>query len=285
MLFVVIIFWFLCTLSSYLKTTLIRYHIHMSDQINIRFHLQLNDFLQPVQRNTTFNHELKKARSVKDLIESIGVPHTEVDLIFVNSKSVDFKYQVQDGDHISVYPAARSQDMSPLKSPLKPSLRHCQPEPLDVPIFILDVHLGRLAAYLRMLGFDTLYRNDYDDPDLADISADEHRILLTCDRKLLMRKQLSYGYFVRARQPQQQILEILARFDLYDKLRPFSRCMFCNGKTKPVNKQEIESRLLPKTKKYFDKFYQCGSCDKIYWQGSHYLKMQEMINKIKVAAG
>ena len=253
----------------------------MPDQINIRFHQELNEFLQPVQRKTNFDHELRKARSVKDLIESIGVPHTEVDLIFVNGISVDFSYRVQDGDHINVYPIVESLDILPVKS----SLRHCQPRPLDEPIFILDVHLGRLAAYLRMLGFDTLYRNDYDDPELANISADEHRILLTCDRKLLMRKQVSYGYFVRARQPQQQILEILARFDLYDKQNPFSRCMFCNGKTEAVNKKEIESRLLPKTKKYFDEFYQCKSCDKIYWQGSHYLKMQEMINKIKVAAG
>ncbi len=238
-------------------------------------------FLKPVQRKTGFTVELKKARSVKDLIESIGVPHTEVDLILVNGKSVDFNYQVQAGDHISVYPTVESLDISPLRS----SLRHCQPKPLDQPVFILDVHLGRLAAYLRMLGFDTLYRNDYDDAELANISAGENRILLTCDRRLLMRKQVSYGYFVRARQPQQQILEILQRFDLYDKQKPFTRCMFCNGKTRPVNKQQIESRLLPKTKKYFDKFYQCESCDKIYWQGSHYLKMQEMINKIKVAAG
>ena len=253
----------------------------MSAQINIHFHQELNVFLKPVQRKTGFTVELKKARSVKDLIESIGVPHTEVDLILVNGKSVDFNYQVQAGDHISVYPTVESLDNSSLRS----SLRHCQPRPLGQPVFILDVHLGRLAAYLRMLGFDTLYRNDYDDAELANISADEKRILLTCDRRLLMRKQVSYGYFVRTRQPQQQIVEILQRFDLYDKQKPFTRCMFCNGKTRPVNKQQIESRLLPKTKKYFDKFYQCESCDKIYWQGSHYLKMQEMINKIKVAAG
>ncbi len=124
-------------------------------------------FLKPVQRKTGFNVELKKVRSVKDLIESIGVPHTEAELIFVNGKSIDFNYQVQDGDHISVYPTVESLDISPHKS----SLRHCQPKPLDQPVFILDVHLGRLAAYLRMLGFDTLYRNDYDDPELANISA------------------------------------------------------------------------------------------------------------------
>lgn len=256
----------------------------MTDQINIRFHQELNDFLQPAQRKSYFDHELKKVRSVKDLIESIGVPHTEVDLIFVDDTSVDFNYLVKDGDHINVYPRVESLATPALKSFRKLSLRHCQPKPLDEPRFILDVHLGRLAAYLRMLGFDTLYRNDYDDPELADISAEEHRILLTCDRKLLMRKQVSYGYFVRARLPKQQIIEIISRFDLYDMQKPFSRCMSCNGLTEAVNKQEIESCLLPKTKKYFDEFYQCKSCGKIYWQGSHYLKMQEMINKIKVAA-
>ena len=248
----------------------------MQEQVNIRFYEELNDFLPQDQRKIDFNHALKKPRSIKDLIESIGVPHTEVDLIIVKGESVDFNYMVKDGDRISVYPMFESLDISPIK--------HCQPAPLRDPRFVLDVHLGRLAAYLRMLGFDTLYRNDYDDPTLADISADEHRILLTCDRRLLMRKQITHGYFVRARQPHQQVLEILARFDLYNNQKPFTRCIHCNGKTHAVNKQDIETRLLPKTKKYYDEFYQCEGCGKIYWQGSHYLKMQEMINNFKVNA-
>ena len=250
----------------------------MSDHITIRFYEELNDFLPPEKRKVAFQHVYEKPRSIKDLIENIGIPHTEVDLILVNGQSVDFNYPVQEGDHISVYPVFESLDISPPISPL----RHCQPAPLRTTRFVLDVHLGRLAAYLRMLGFDTLYRNDYDDPTLADISADEHRILLTCDLRLLMRKQITHGYFVRARQPQQQILEILSRFDLYINQRPFTRCMHCNGKTHEVNKQDIEKQLLPKTKKYYDEFYQCEDCGKIYWQGSHYLKMQEMINNIKV---
>ena len=250
----------------------IRYYIHMLEQVNIRFYEELNDFLPSDLRKTDFNHELKKSRSVKDLIESIGVPHTEIDLIIVNSESVDFNYPVQNGDHISVYPVFESLDISQLK--------HNQPQPLRNTRFVLDVHLGRLAAYLRMLGFDTLYRNDYDDPELADISASEHRILLTCDRQLLMRKQITHGYFVRARHPQQQLLEVLSRFDLYNNQHPFSRCMHCNGKTRLVNKKDIESQLLAKTNKYYNEFFQCESCSKIYWKGSHYLKMQNMINKI-----
>jgi len=245
----------------------------MPQQITIRFYQELNDFLPQQLRKKNFSVELKKTRSIKDLIESIGIPHTEIDLILVNSESVDFSYQVQADDRISVYPVFESIDITPLK--------HNQPQPLHDSRFVLDVHLGRLVGYLRMLGFDTLYANDYDDPTLADISASEHRILLTCDRLLLMRKHIDYGYFVRSRQPRQQLLEILSRFELYHKIKPFSRCISCNGNTRQVDKKTIESKLEAKTKMYYDEFYQCDSCRKIYWKGSHFIQMQGMIDNIK----
>lgn len=253
----------------------------MHPKINIRFHEELYDFLPPNQCNIEFKHELKETRSVKDLVESIGVPHTEIDLIIVNNKSVNFEYQVKPDDHIALYPPSKY-----IANELNISfpLIHCQPKALAVPRFVLDVHLGRLTAYLRMMGFDSLYRNDYDDPTLADISVNEQRILLTCDRQLLMRKQITYGYFVRSRQPRKQLLEILSRFDLFDQIKPFTRCMHCNGTTQPVSKQEIESHLLDQTKKYYNEFLQCQSCNKIYWKGSHYLKMQKIINRIKSSA-
>jgi hypothetical protein len=151
------------------------------------------------------------------------------------------------------------------------------------PLFLLDVHLGRLVTYLRMLGFDTLYQNNYDDPTLANISANENRTLLTCDRKLLMRKQVVHGYLVRSREPRQQILEVLTRFNLFDHQNAIARCLRCNGMIQTVDKQTILAQLLPLTKKYYDKFYQCDSCNKIYWEGSHYSKMQLLIEKIKNA--
>lgn len=244
----------------------------MPQQVNIRFYEELNYFLPLEQRKTDFNYEFKQPGSIKDLIESIGVPHTEIDLIIVNGQSVDFTYLVQDGDHISVYPVFESIDISPLK--------HCQPKPLRNICFVLDTHLGRLATYLRMLGFDSLYQNDYDDPLLAKISVEQHRILLTCDRKLLMRKQITHGYFVRARQPKEQLLEVLSRFDLQNNLHPFTRCMHCNGKIRPVKKQAIEAQLSPRTKKYYYEFFQCEDCRKIYWKGSHYQRMKNMIEKL-----
>lgn len=261
----------------------IRYHRFMSSHINLCFHDELNDFLPAQLRHIEFCHELKNNRSVKDLIESLGVPHTEVDLIIVNGASVDFEYGVQGGDNIELYPPLNQaqHEKSALAASPATTLKHCQPEPLPHPRFVADVHLGRLAAYLRLLGFDTLYRNDYEDALLADISTDEQRILLSCDRQLLMRKQVVYGYFVRARQPQQQLLEITSRFDLHNRLKPFTRCMHCNGELQPVDKQEIEAQLPPKTGKYYNEFFQCPQCKKIYWKGSHYLKLQAMINRIK----
>ena len=248
----------------------------MPEQINIVFFAELNDLLPAHQRNTSFSYEIKKTRSVKDLVESIGVPHTEVDLIFIDDEPVDPGYLIEGGEQIRVYPVPSNLAGR--------SLVHRQPKALPAPRFLLDVHLGRLVTYLRMLGFDTLYQNNYDDPTLANISANEHRTLLTCDRKLLMRKQVIHGYLVRSRKPRQQILEVLARFNLFDHRTDIARCLRCNGRILSVSKQAIQAQLLPLTKKYYDKFYQCDSCKKIYWEGSHYSKIQILIERIKTAA-
>jgi len=173
---------------------------------------------------------------------------------------------------ISVYPVFESLDISPVT--------RLRPAPLRQTRFVLDTHLGRLAAYLRMFGFDTLYRNDYDDPALADISVNEHRILLTRDRQLLMRKQITHGYFVRETQPKKQLLEVLTRFDLFSTQQPFTRCMHCNGEIAPVDKDKIESHLMPRTKAWRNEFRQCKQCHKIYWKGTHYQRMQQLITSI-----
>jgi len=241
----------------------------MPGSVQIRFYEELNDFLPPEQRKISFHHPVKQPGSIKDMIEALGVPHTEIDLILVNGRSVDFNYPVQYGDRISVYPVFESLDITPVT--------RLRPAPLRTTHFVLDTHLGRLAAYLRLFGFDTLYRNDYDDPTLADISVKEHRILLTRDKQLLMRKQITRGYYVRAIQPRKQLAEVLTRFDLHRTQRPFTRCMHCNGEIEPVAKEDIEPRLLPRTKIWYSEFWQCTQCHKIYWKGSHYLRMQQLI--------
>lgn len=244
----------------------------MSATVTFRFYEELNDFLSPDRKKSAFEYHIAQPGSVKDAIEALGIPHTEVDLILVNGQSVDFDYRVRDGDVISVYPVFESMNIA--------AVTRLRPGPLRNPRFVLDAHLGRLAAYLRMFGFDTLYRNDYDDRELAEVSAGEQRILLTRDKKLLMRKTVTRGYFVRQRLPKDQIREVMRRFDLSASQKPLTRCIHCNGNIHQVDKQAIEACLQPRTRAFYSEFWQCDECGKIYWKGSHYLRMQSLISRI-----
>ena len=236
------------------------------------FHAELNHFLSPNKRQVSFPYYFKERASIKDTIESLGVPHPEIEAILVNTKAVDFSYIVQDGDSIQVYPVSASKEIF---SPI--SLRPQLPTILR---FVLDVHLGKLAASVRMLGFDTLYRNDYDDQELAQISASEQRILLTRDKGLLMRSLVTFGYYVRATNPEQQIVEVMRRYDLFNKVLPFQRCIRCNGLLEPVEKEAIIDQLPQKTRNAIDEFHRCRECSQIYWRGSHYEKMQDFIEEV-----
>jgi uncharacterized protein with PIN domain/sulfur carrier protein ThiS len=237
--------------------------------IRLRFYAELNDFLPPALRGVDIDHELDRRASIKDMIEAFGVPHTEVEVILVNGRPVDFSYIVQDGDRISVYPVFESVDITPL-------LR-LRPAPLRKPKFILDSNLGRLARYLRLLGLDCLYRNDYRDAEVARIASEQQRTVLTRDRTLLQRRIITHGYFVRAQQPRAQVREVLTRFDLYRQVAPFSRCTRCNGELQDVDKQAISERLEPKTRRYYDDFRICSECGQVFWQGSHHARMQQLV--------
>ncbi len=241
-------------------------------QATFRFYAELNDFLPPDRRREAFIHAFEGRVSIKDMIESIGVPHTEVDLILVNGKSVDYSYIVQAGDRVSVYPVFESIDIAPVVQ--------VRPGPLRVARFVVDTHLGRLARYLRLLGFDALYANDFQDDTLAELSSRERRILLTRDRGLLKRSKVTHGYFVRQTRPREQLLEVLRRFDLRGLIVPFRRCIRCNGSLAPVSKGSILDRLPPRTRDYYDEFRLCQGCGKIYWKGSHYQRMLEFIRDI-----
>lgn len=237
-----------------------------------RFYEELNDFLPAEWRKCSFLHKYEGACSVKDAIEAIGVPHVEADLIIVDGKSVDFSCRLSGGERVAVYPVFESLDISPLV--------HLRPKPLRRSRFILDVHLGALARRLRMLGFDCLYRNDYEDAEIADLAAAEKRIILTRDSGLLKIGKVSHGYWVRSQIPEEQAEEILRRFDLYSQISPFNRCISCNGPLEAAEKAAILDRLEPLTKKYYHEFYRCRDCGKIFWKGSHYESMLRRIRKI-----
>ena len=238
-----------------------------------RFYAELNNLLPANKRFQDIRQEFKGRQTVKHLIESQGIPHTEADLIIVNGRSVDFSYIPQEGDFISVYPVFETFDISPLI--------RLRPKPLREPRFVLDGHLGRLAAYLRMLGFDTLYRNDYSDEELASISVNETRILLTRDRGLLKRDQVTHGYLLTTRDPRQQLLAVVRRFDLISLFYPFSRCIACNGVLVTVSKADVIDQLESKTKLYFEEFKRCENCEKVYWKGSHHQHMITLIEWVR----
>ena len=234
-----------------------------------RFYEELNDFLPAAQRKVEFEHRFDRRASIKDMIESLGVPHPEIELILVNGRSVDFSCIVGDGDHISVYPVFESLDVS--------SLIRLRPEPLRNPVFIVDCNLGRLARYLRLLGFDCLYRNDYRDAEVAMISQQQQRIVLTRDRRLLQYKVIDHGLFVRSSSPKDQVREVLQRLDLYRLVRPFTRCTRCNGILTTVAKESVDPLLQPKTRHYYNVFRQCPDCKQVYWQGSHHARTLKLI--------
>ena len=236
------------------------------------FHGELNFFLPRRHRNKTIEHPFDWQASIKDMIESLGVPHPEIELILVNGAPVDFNYIVKPDDRVEVHPDFTIVEANG-KLPLRPPLA-------NPPRFILDQHLGRLAAYLRMMGFDTLYRNDYHDEELSEVSAREARILLTRDIGLLKRSIVTYGYYVRETRPPRQIVEVMRRYKLVENAGPFRRCLKCNGILEKVAKEDILERLPDNSVRFYDEFHRCTTCDQIYWKGSHFERMQELITKV-----
>lgn len=236
-----------------------------------RFYEELNDFLPGNKRKKRFSHKFSGKPTIKNIIESLGIPHTEIDLILVNGKSEDFNYHLKSEDNVSVYPVFESFDISPVI--------RLRSKPLRKVKFIIDVQLGKLARNLRLLGFDSIYSNASSDDQIVEQSLKNKRIILTRDIDLLKRKSVTHGYWVRNTNPELQTMEIINRFDLRNLVDSFTRCMDCNGEIIIQNKQQIEEQLQPNTIKYYDKFFKCIDCSKIYWQGSHYQKMKKKIDK------
>ena len=245
----------------------------MSTNVTIRFFGALNDFLPAAQRNCVVHFPLDEHAAVKHPIEALGVPHPEVELIVVDGQSVDFGHQIHAGMHIQVY-GVDAIEQATVTPPDGMRLRPELPRPIR---FVADVHLGQLAAYLRMLGFDTLYRNDYEDPELARLSATLNRVLLTRDRGLLKRKMVVHGYCVRGTQPRQQLLAVFRRYRLAPQAQPWTRCARCNGALIAVEKEAILTQLEPKTRLYYHDFRQCTECGQLFWEGAHFQRMQAFV--------
>lgn len=243
----------------------------MGTLVTIRCYAELNDFLPPERRQRAFIVATEAGRSAKDLLESVGVPHTEVDLLLRNGESATFDAAVGDGDRLAVYPVFEAFDIAPAT--------RVRPEPLRETRFVLDGHLGRLAALLRLAGFDTAYRRDAADDELASVSRDERRILLTRDQALLKRRAVTHGCYVRAVAPRLQLLEVVRRFQLARAARPFTRCTRCNEVLTVAATEEVADRVPPRSLACFTRFLSCPGCGRVYWQGSHYQHLRAVIDE------
>ena len=241
-------------------------------RVDLRVYAELNDFLPAELRGVTMRRAFRPHQTVKDVIEAAGVPHTEVDLVVVDGEPVDFSHRPTSGDRIAAYPMFETLDLTPIA--------RLRPAPLRDPRFVVDVNLGRLARMLRLLGLDVRFDPCLHDEALARISRDERRVLLTRDRGLLKRRQVTHGLFVREDRPLDQVLAVVRRLELARRLAPFTRCLRCGGVLSPVDKEEVIERLEPLTKRHYDDFHRCESCAQLYWRGSHHARLAQVVEEI-----
>jgi hypothetical protein len=239
------------------------------------FHDDLRQFLKPGNPGGSFAYPVDRRASIKDAVEALGPPHTEVGRITVDGGEVDFSHLLEPGQDVEVYPVEPPMDVT------EPSL--LRPEPLPHPAFVVDVNVGKLAARLRLIGLDAAYDPTWDDERIAEIADKEGRAALSKDLSLLKRNRISHGRAVRAVHPDDQLLEVLDFFGITGPFEAFSRCIHCNRVLEPVAKEKVIHRLEPLTRKYFEEFHICPGCDRIYWAGSHHEKMLGWLEKVGLA--
>ena len=237
--------------------------------VELRFYAELADFLPRALRGRSFAHAVAMHESIKHIIEALGVPHTEVDVLLVNGETAGMERRLQANDRVTVFPALRR----------LATLRGVAPH------FAADAHLGRLARYLRFSGFDTLWDNGWTDADLVAVAASEDRVVLTRDRALLMHRALPQGCYLRDTAPLAQLADVAARYALDLGGRHPARCLECNERLDPVPKQEVAARLFPGTLAGFDEFWRCGCCSGVFWRGSHWRRMRDAVDGVARAIG
>lgn len=236
--------------------------------VTVRFYEELNQFLPIEWRKCPFSVDAPPGSTTKALIENLGVPHTEVDLILVNGESVDFSRRLSEGDRLSVYPVFESWDIGTVSRVRSVPLREIK--------FVADVHLGRLARLLRMMGFDTAYGNDLADDMIVSAARAEKRIVLSRDRGLLKRRAVTHGYLVRSLAPREQLAEVLSRFDLAGSVRMFGRCMSCNEALARVSRISVLDHLPPAVAETCTEFSRCPGCGRVFWRGTHWEGMKKL---------
>jgi uncharacterized protein len=237
-------------------------------QVLVRVYGSLNDFLPAGHRAAPSCVRFAGRTTVKDLIEGLGVPHPEIDLILANNQPVGFDALAHDGDRIAVYPLFQTLDVR--------TVSLVRAAPPDATRFVLDGHLAKLARYLRLMGLDALCPPEADDAEIARVALREARIVLTRDHALLKRGTIAHGYFVRETRSSRQLVEVLRRYPTASPV-PFTRCLRCNAALAPVPRHAIEERLQPRTRTHYEEFWECTGCNQLFWKGAHWTRLLSLV--------
>jgi uncharacterized protein len=217
---------------------------------------ELQPFLRPGRRGTLITVGCDGVSTLGHVVESLGVPLTEVGRLLVNGEPAAAGHRLVGGDVAEVQPVRR-------------------PQPLPAARFVLDVHLGTVARRLRLVGVDCAYANDRDDDALIEQANAERRVLLTQDRGLLRRRALWLGAYVRGGRPDAQFRDVLDRFA--PPLAPWTRCVTCNEPLSPAAKADVEPQLQPGTRRSYDSFARCTGCGRVYWRGAHSRHLEAIV--------
>ncbi len=243
-----------------------RWHTRpMEPTLELCFAPELRFFLAPRRRDTVLHARADSTSTLAHLVQSHGVPMTEVGTLLLDGIPVEPGTIPAPGQRIDITPVTYPQ---------------ATPLPLR---FLLDVHLGTLARRLRLLGLDTAYDNDRDDPSLFQQANSERRVLLTRDRGLLSRAGLRAGAHIRHMRPDDQLREVLERF--VPDLAPWTRCPACNGVLVGTDKQRVAAELQAGTRAAFDAFARCSACDRVYWPGAHHSHLAEIVRTAQETVG
>ena len=237
-----------------------------------RFYGELNDFLARERRGRAFSTPCARAATTKHMVEALGVPHTEVELVLVNGQPAGLDDILEDGDRVAVYPRFTTLDVA--------DVARLDQRPPGRVRFVADAHLGGLARLLRMAGFDTIYRNTLHDSEIEAIALDEGRAVLTRDRELLKRRGIEYGCYVRALKAEAQLREVVERFGLAERMRPFTLCLSCNAPLRPIEKAEVLDRLPPRVAAIQVEVSTCDCCHGVFWKGSHWQRMAGVLDTV-----
>ncbi|MFE0464215.1 Mut7-C RNAse domain-containing protein [Kitasatospora sp. NPDC058965] len=236
-------------------------------EIEIGFAPELQVFVAAAKRVAGARVKVDGVSTLGHVVESLGVPLTEVGELLVDGRPVRNGHIPAQGESVTVRPVARPQALA---GPAR---------------FLLDVHLGTLARRLRLLGVDAAYENlDIGDAALAARSAAEQRVMLSRDRGLLHRRELWAGAYVYSHRPAEQLRDVLSRFA--PPLAPWTRCTACNGTLRAADKAAVQERLADGTERSYDVFAQCADCEQVYWRGAHHARLDAIVAEaLSLSAG